>query len=123
MQNKPWKSKKVAIVGAGDVGATFAYALAQSGVADEIAMIDINEDLLAGQVLDLSHGLPYYPPIRIYEGDEEDYRDARVIIITAGASFQRFKAGLNCQSTVSFTTRFVRLGKSFHEFLLWRDFL
>lgn len=85
MENNQWKSKKVAVVGAGDVGATFAYALAQSGVADEIAMIDVNANLLAGQVLDLSHGLPYYPPIRIYEGDEKDYRDAQVVVITAGA--------------------------------------
>jgi L-lactate dehydrogenase len=86
MPVRQWKSKKVVIVGAGDVGATFAYALAQSGVADEIAMVDINKDLLAGQVLDLSHGLPYYPPVRIYEGDSKDYRDAHVIVITAGAA-------------------------------------
>lgn len=43
--------RKVAIVGAGAVGSTFAYALAQSGLADEIVLIDQNEDLARGQGL------------------------------------------------------------------------
>lgn len=86
MNSEKWRSRKVAIVGAGDVGATFAFSLAQSGLADEIALIDLNEKLLAGQVLDLSHGLPYYPPVSIYEGTQEDYADAQAIVITAGAS-------------------------------------
>ena len=38
MQDAPWKPRKVVIVGAGAVGSTFAYALAQSGLADEIAL-------------------------------------------------------------------------------------
>lgn len=68
------------------MGATFAFSLAQSGLADEIALIDLNENLLAGQVLDLSHGLPYYPPVNIHAGSKEDYADAQAIVITAGAS-------------------------------------
>jgi L-lactate dehydrogenase len=85
MENKQWKTKKVVIVGAGAVGSTFAYALAQSGLADEITLLDINHELLKGEVLDLSHGLPYYPNVEISEGDSGDYRDAHVIVITAGA--------------------------------------
>lgn len=79
-------SRKVVIVGAGSVGATFAYALAQSGAADQIALIDNNEKLAAGQVADLSHGLPYYPSVSISRGRVEDYSDARVIVITAGSA-------------------------------------
>ncbi|MBP1750652.1 MAG: L-lactate dehydrogenase, partial [Deltaproteobacteria bacterium] len=45
--------RKVVIVGAGAVGATFAFALAQSGLADEIVLVDNNEKLAQGQVLDL----------------------------------------------------------------------
>lgn len=86
MNSEKWRSRKVVIVGAGDVGATFAFSLAQNGLADEIAMIDLNKNLLAGQVLDLSHGLPYYPPVKIHEGDKKDYADAQAIVITAGAS-------------------------------------
>ena len=73
------------IVGAGAVGSTFAYALAQKGLADEIDLIDANHDLAEGQVLDLAHGLPYYPPVQIRVGQKKDYADAQVIVITAGA--------------------------------------
>ncbi|MCB0578669.1 MAG: L-lactate dehydrogenase [Phaeodactylibacter sp.] len=86
MNSEKWKSRKVAIVGAGDVGATFAFSLAQSGLADEIALIDLNENLVAGQVLDLSHGLPFYPPVSIHAGNKRDYADAQAIVITAGAA-------------------------------------
>lgn len=79
-------SRKVVIVGAGSVGATFAYALAQSGAADQIALIDNNEKLADGQVADLSHGLPFYPSVSISRGGVADYSDARVIVITAGAA-------------------------------------
>ncbi len=78
--------RKVVIVGAGAVGATFAYALAQSGAADSICLIDKNKKLADGQVSDLSHGLPYYPSVSIYSGSPEDYNDAQVIVITAGAA-------------------------------------
>ena len=79
------QSRKVVVVGAGDVGSSFAYALAQRGIAEEIAMIDRNQELMKGQVLDLVHGAPYYPTVKIYNGDKTDYADARVIVITAGA--------------------------------------
>lgn len=85
MQNDKWNPRKVVIVGAGEVGSTFAYALAQRGLADEIALIDLNRDLVKGQVLDLSHGLFYYPNVAISVGTPEDYRDAHVVVITAGA--------------------------------------
>lgn len=79
-------NRKVVIVGAGAVGATFAYALAQSGAAEDICLIDKNQNLANGQVSDLSHGLPYYPSVTIYKGSPEDYSDAQVIVITAGAA-------------------------------------
>jgi L-lactate dehydrogenase len=76
----------VVVVGAGAVGSTFAYALAQSGRADEIAIMDLNQDLAKGQVLDLAHGLPFYPNVQIKAGSMQDYTDAHVIVITAGAA-------------------------------------
>jgi L-lactate dehydrogenase len=78
-------ARKVVIVGAGAVGSTFAYALAQNGLADEIALIDLNRELAEGQVLDLVHGLPFLPTVKIYQGEKNDYTDAHVIVITAGA--------------------------------------
>jgi L-lactate dehydrogenase len=80
-----WKSRKVVIVGAGAVGTSFAYALAQKGLADEISLVDANHDLAEGQVLDLAHGLPYYAPVQIRVGQTKDYADASIIVLTAGA--------------------------------------
>jgi L-lactate dehydrogenase len=80
-----WKPRKVVIVGAGAVGSTFAYALAQKGLADEIVLIDVNRDYAEGQALDLAHGLPFYPAVQIRTGDGQDYADAQVIVVTAGA--------------------------------------
>jgi L-lactate dehydrogenase len=79
-------ARKVVIVGAGAVGSTFAYALAQSGVADEIALVDVNRDLAQGQVLDLAHGVPFFPPVQIRVGEAGDYADAHVIAIAAGTA-------------------------------------
>ena len=84
-----WRSRKVVIVGAGAVGSSFAYALAQKGLADEICLIDANSGLAEGQVLDLAHGLPFYPSVQIRVGGKKDYTDASVIVITAGPSKTR----------------------------------
>ncbi len=85
MTKMKWEARKVVIVGAGAVGSTFAYALAQSGIVDEIALIDINRELADGQVLDLIHGQPFFRSIKIYGGEKKDYSNAQVIVITAGA--------------------------------------
>jgi L-lactate dehydrogenase len=78
--------RKVIIVGAGAVGATFCYALAQSGLADEIVLIDKNEDLMKGQVLDLAHGQIFFPTVGIRSGTIADCADAQLVVITAGAA-------------------------------------
>ncbi|MDY6973102.1 MAG: L-lactate dehydrogenase [Thermodesulfobacteriota bacterium] len=82
----PVQQRKVAIVGAGAVGSTFAYALAKSGLANAIVLIDQNEALVQGQVLDLAHGQPFLPTVSIREGDPSDYTDAQLIVVTAGAA-------------------------------------
>jgi L-lactate dehydrogenase len=84
-KDQDWKSRMVVIVGAGAVGSTFAYALAQSGVADEIALLDANRELAKGQVLDLAHGQAFFPSVRIRQAEAADYGQARLIVITAGA--------------------------------------
>ena len=85
MNTNPWKPRKVVIVGAGAVGSTFAYALAQSGLADEIALADANRELAKGQVLDLAHGQTFFPSVQIHEAKTGDYTDAHLIVVTAGA--------------------------------------
>lgn len=82
----PSHHRKVVVVGAGSVGATYSYALAQSGLANQIVLIDKNEDLVKGQVLDLIHGQPFFPTVDIRSGSPDDYTDADIIVITAGAA-------------------------------------
>jgi L-lactate dehydrogenase len=80
-----WNLRKVVIVAASVVGSTFAYALAQSGLAGEIVLLDANHELAVGQVLDLDHGQAFFPSVQIREAPAADYFDARLIVITAGA--------------------------------------
>ncbi len=78
---------KVAIIGAGYVGSTLAYAMLIKGVASEIALVDINEEKAHGEALDLEHGLIHAPKTRFSYGD--DYalcQGADVVLITAGVA-------------------------------------
>ena len=93
--NIVYRKRKVVIVGAGDVGSTFGYALAQSGLAEEIVLIDKNGDLVRGQVLDLGHGQTFFPTVTIRAGSPADYREAQVIVITAGAAQKKDETRLD----------------------------
>lgn len=75
---------KVTIIGAGYVGATTAYALMNGGTTSEIAMIDLNEKKLAGEIMDLNHGISFVSPVKIYAGTYEDCKDSNIVIISAG---------------------------------------
>jgi len=81
----PYRQKKVVVVGAGSVGTAYIYALLPTGVAGEIALIDIDQNRVEGEVLDLSHGLPFIPPVAIKKGDYSDCAEADIIVVTAGA--------------------------------------
>lgn len=78
-------STKVAIIGAGFVGSTTAYALMLDGVASEIALIDINKDKVEGEALDLAHCMQFTQQTTIIASDSfELVKDAQVIVIAAG---------------------------------------
>lgn len=76
---------RVAIVGVGNVGATFAYALLLSGLAAEIVLIDANHARAEGEAMDLNHALPFTHPTRVWAGDYSDCAGAVVTVLTAGA--------------------------------------
>lgn len=77
---------RVAVVGTGNVGATFAYALLLSGLAAEIVLINRSRDEAEGEAMDLSHAAPLtQQPTRIWAGDYADCAGAAVTVITAGA--------------------------------------
>jgi len=77
---------RVAIVGVGNVGATFAYALLLSGLASEIVLIDQNRARAEGEAMDLNHAVPFASPARVWAGDYTDCAGAAVTVITAGAA-------------------------------------
>src|SRR5690349_6265593 len=77
---------RVAVVGAGHVGATFAYALLLSGLASEIVLIDTNRAKAEGEAMDLNHTVPFTHPTRIWAGDYPDCSGAAVTVLAAGAS-------------------------------------
>lgn len=78
--------QKVAIIGCGFVGAACAFALMQSGMFSEMALIDVDKSRAEGEAMDISHGVPFAKPAKIYAGDYDDIRDAAIIVITAGAN-------------------------------------
>lgn len=77
--------QKCAIIGCGFVGSSIAFALMESGLFSTMVLMDINREKAEGEVMDLSHGLPFASPTHIYAGDYEDLKDCFLIIITAGA--------------------------------------
>lgn len=78
--------RKAAIIGCGFVGSAAAFCLMQGGLFSEMVLIDTDNERAEGEALDISHGIPFASPQRIYAGDYDDITDAAVIIITAGAN-------------------------------------
>jgi L-lactate dehydrogenase len=77
---------KVAVVGAGSVGATLAYACLVRGIGRTIALYDVKADKTRAEVLDLQHGLQFVPPATVIGSDDiEVCRGADLVVITAGA--------------------------------------
>ena len=79
-------NNKVVLIGVGNVGASYAYALLnQKTLVKELVLIDINKDKALGEVMDLNHSLSFAPSkIKIRVGDYQDVQDANIVCITAG---------------------------------------
>ena len=77
-------NRKVSIIGAGNVGASIAYALTIRNLASEIVLIDKDEKRAEGEALDIQHGIPYMGVSSVRKGDYSDCENCDLIIITAG---------------------------------------
>ncbi|AKE42157.1 L-lactate dehydrogenase [Corynebacterium kutscheri] len=78
---------KVVLIGAGDVGVAYAYALVNQGTADHLAIIDIDEKKLEGNVKDLNHGVVWSGHrTTVTKGSYADCADASMVVICAGAA-------------------------------------
>lgn len=77
-------NRKIAIIGAGFVGSSIAYALTLKDIAREIVMVDINKEKTAGEAWDIRHGIPSMGTVDLYAGDYSDCAECDMVIITAG---------------------------------------
>lgn len=78
---------KIVLIGAGDVGIAYAYALVNQGLCDHLAIIDINERKTWGHVEDLNHAVPWAGhSIKVTVGTYEDCADAALVVNCAGVA-------------------------------------
>lgn len=77
---------RIAIIGAGHVGSTAAYALMLRGLFPEIVLVDDNVDLARAEAADLSDANALARPARIWAGSYDDAASAGIAVITAGAA-------------------------------------
>ena len=78
---------KVVLIGAGDVGVAYAFARINQSIVDHLAIIDIDEKKLEGNVMDLNHGVVWAPTrTRVTKGTYADCADADMVVICAGAA-------------------------------------
>lgn len=77
-------TRKIGIIGCGNVGMTVAYTLISHGLCTELVLIDVNKQKAESEAMDLGHCLPFLSPMQIYSGDYADLIDAEMIVIAAG---------------------------------------
>lgn len=77
--------QKVVLVGDGAVGSSYAFAMAQQGIAEEFAIVDIIKKRTEGDALDLEDATAFTAPKSIYSADYDTCKDADLVVITAGA--------------------------------------
>ncbi len=81
--------RKVVLIGTGMVGMSYAYALLNQNVCEELVLLDIDRRRAEGEAMDLNHGLAFSGShMRIYAGDYDDCRDADIVAICAGVAQQ-----------------------------------
>ncbi len=78
------QQSKVAIIGAGFVGAASAYTIAVNQLVSEVVLIDVMKEKAIGEAMDISHGLSNFGQMKIHAGDYSDCANCDVIVVTAG---------------------------------------
>lgn len=78
---------RVVLVGTGLVGSSYAFALLNQGVTEELILIDLNKAKSEGDAMDLNHGISFAPSVtKIWFGDYSECKDADIVVISAGAN-------------------------------------
>lgn len=80
-------SRRVALIGTGLVGMSYAYALLNQNACDELVLVDIDRKRAEGEAMDLNHGLAFSGShMKIRAGDYADCADADIVVICAGVA-------------------------------------
>lgn len=79
-------TRKAVMIGCGFVGSSTVFAMMQSGLFSEIALIDAMPGKAEGEAMDIAHGVPFANQQNIYAGTYDDIEDAGIVIVTAGAN-------------------------------------
>ena len=78
-------NRKITVIGAGAVGSATAFALALKNVANEIVIVDINEDKALGEAMDIHQGTPLFSePVNVYAGNYAAAAGSNIVVITSG---------------------------------------
>lgn len=79
---------KIVLIGCGNVGMAYSYALLnQKTYVDKLVLIDLDKEYTEGQAMDLNHCLSYSPSkIEVISGDYRDCKDAKIVVLAAGAN-------------------------------------
>lgn len=101
------RTTKLAVVGAGAVGSTLAYAALARGSARTIALLDVNKEKVEAEVLDLQQGLMFTPQAHLVGSDDVAVcADADVVVITAGAKQKPGQSRLDlAEATIALTRK------------------
>ena len=92
-------SRKITIIGAGQVGSTVAFALTVKQLASEIVIIDIIKDKAMGEAMDIRQGTPFIGPVYVHDGDYEDAKGSDVVIFTSGVGRKPGQSRLDLTQT------------------------
>jgi L-lactate dehydrogenase len=79
---------KVAIIGAGQVGASAGYLLANLPGVSEVLLLDTDRARAASEAADIAHAAAFGSPAIVRAGDYTDLAGAQVVVVTAGTSLK-----------------------------------
>lgn len=90
------ENRKIALIGTGMVGMSYAYAMLNQNTCDELVLIDVNKERAIGEAMDLNHGLAFSGSnMKIYAGEYSDCTDADIVVICAGVAQKPGESRLN----------------------------
>ncbi|CAN1748143.1 L-lactate dehydrogenase [Linum perenne] len=87
---------KISVIGVGNVGMAIAQTILTQDLADELALVDANDDKLRGEMLDLQHAAAFLPRTKILSStDSSITAGSDLCIVTAGARQNPGESRLN----------------------------